>query len=226
MSSPARRSARFCRASGPSSGCSAPEARPPSTRGATATVKRVAIKLLRPDRALDPGIRQRFLREGYAANAVGHPGVVSIDDDEEEAGAAFLVMELLEGESVDKLARRLGGRVPWEMTVELLVQLLEILEAGLRSGVPRRRDRASLVVHHRGRRRRRGHAALGHAGVQCRNGGRVSDGTSGANAARPRQGRVALHGRDPVVLRLAGAGPRAELGRGRRFRARTCDGSR
>ncbi|HEX9620559.1 MAG TPA: serine/threonine protein kinase, partial [Polyangiaceae bacterium] len=80
---------------------------------------------MRPDRALDPGIRQRFLREGYAANAVGHPGVVSIDDDEEEAGAAFLVMELLEGESVDKLARRLGGRVPWEMTVELLVQLLE-----------------------------------------------------------------------------------------------------
>jgi serine/threonine-protein kinase len=91
--------------------------------------KRVAIKLLRPDRALDPQIRERFQREGYTANAVGHPGVVRIDDDDvSDDGAAFLVMELLEGASLDKRALRAGGCLPWPVVVELMDQLLEILQ--------------------------------------------------------------------------------------------------
>jgi len=43
-------------------------------------------------------IRSRFLREGLAANAVKHSGVVAVlDDDVGDDGAAFLVMELLQG---------------------------------------------------------------------------------------------------------------------------------
>ena len=62
--------------------------------------RRVAIKLLSPEFSRVPQVRDRFLREGYVANHIGHPGVVVIlDDDTTESGQVFLVMELLEGES-------------------------------------------------------------------------------------------------------------------------------
>ncbi|HQP37900.1 MAG TPA: hypothetical protein PLI95_22110 [Polyangiaceae bacterium] len=63
---------------------------------------RGAIKILHAELAVDAGVRQRFLREGYAANTVAHRGVVKVlDDDVLEDGSVFLVMELLEGESLE-----------------------------------------------------------------------------------------------------------------------------
>jgi eukaryotic-like serine/threonine-protein kinase len=74
---------------------------------------RVALKVLHPEFASEPAIRSRFHHEGYAANAVGHPGTVRIlDDDETEDGLVFLVMELLEGETYDRIALRHGGTLP------------------------------------------------------------------------------------------------------------------
>ena len=67
---------------------------------------RAAIKMLHPSLNVDAQTLQRFLREGYAANKVDHPGAVRvIDDDTSEDGSAFLVMELLEGASLDQLVR-------------------------------------------------------------------------------------------------------------------------
>ena len=61
----------------------------------------VAIKILRPELALEATLVRRFLREGYVANRVGHAGTVAIlDDDIAEDGAPFLVMELLIGETL------------------------------------------------------------------------------------------------------------------------------
>lgn len=73
--------------------------------------KRGAIKLLHTELSVDTDVRARFLREGYVANKVGHPGAVAVlDDDTADDGSVFLVMELLEGESVDARAQRFGGR--------------------------------------------------------------------------------------------------------------------
>ncbi len=75
--------------------------------------KRFAIKLLHADLSLNPELRHRFLREGYLANSVGHPGAVSVlDDDVGEDGSAFLVMELLDGETVAALQARCGPLAP------------------------------------------------------------------------------------------------------------------
>src|SRR6187455_2128186 len=64
--------------------------------------KRAAIKMLHAELSLDSVMRERFLREGYAANSVGQRGVVTVDDDDvAEDGCAFIVMELLDGESID-----------------------------------------------------------------------------------------------------------------------------
>src|SRR5579883_113498 len=66
--------------------------------------KRVAVKILHTQFASDPELRRRFLREGYVANKIDHPGALSVVDDDTAAdGSAFLVMELLEGESLSRL---------------------------------------------------------------------------------------------------------------------------
>ena len=89
-----------------------------------------AVKMLLPELSHEEEIRARFLREGYAANSVKHPGVVAIvDDDVAEDGAAFLVMELLAGMSVEDIAERRGGRVPARITTAIGVQLLDVLAA-------------------------------------------------------------------------------------------------
>src|SRR5580700_11245351 len=58
--------------------------------------KRVAIKMLLPELAGDEQVRGRFVREGYAANTIEHPGALSVlDDDVTDEGLPFLVMEFL-----------------------------------------------------------------------------------------------------------------------------------
>lgn len=89
--------------------------------------KRVAIKVLRQEAALVADVKARFLREGYLANKVGHPGAVSIlDDDVEEDGTVFLVMELLEGETLEQRAQR-QGVLPWEEVLPIAYQVLDVL---------------------------------------------------------------------------------------------------
>jgi hypothetical protein len=89
-----------------------------------------AIKLLHPAVAAAEEARTRFLREAYIANKVGHPGTVSVlDDDLDETGAPYLVMELLIGESVDARAARSGGRLPLGEVLAIAEQTLAVLEA-------------------------------------------------------------------------------------------------
>ena len=92
--------------------------------------KRVALKVLHKQFASDAEIRKRFLREGYVANKIGHPGALSIiDDDTSEDGAPFLVMELLEGESLSQRLERLGGRLPMIDVIAIAGQVLDVLSA-------------------------------------------------------------------------------------------------
>src|SRR5438046_3192272 len=67
-----------------------------------------AIKLLHPHLAAEQRLRDRFLREGYVANTVEHPGAVRVVDDDSDGETVFLVMELLDGETLDQRAVRKG----------------------------------------------------------------------------------------------------------------------
>src|SRR5690349_20936940 len=91
---------------------------------------RIAIKVLHPEFSRDQDTRSRFLQEGYAANQVNHPGVVRIlDDDVTEEGLAFLVMELLEGELLEKRRVRKGGKLPLYEVCGIGDQVLDVLAA-------------------------------------------------------------------------------------------------
>lgn len=97
---------------------------------------RVAIKILHPAMSLTSSVQERFLREGYTANNVDHAGIARIvDDDQTEDGDAFLVMELLNGETLDTRWRRLGGRLPLGESLAVAHALLDVLEAAHQSGV-------------------------------------------------------------------------------------------
>ena len=97
---------------------------------------RVAIKMLHSQLSRDEATRARFLREGYVANAVGHPGVVHIQDDGvTEDGNAFLVLDLLEGDTMEARRHRLGGALPVDQVLDIADQALDALGAAHEKGI-------------------------------------------------------------------------------------------
>src|SRR5215472_7058108 len=68
----------------------------------------VAIKLLPESRLTDPNRRARFLQEARAAATLNHPNIVTIHEIGEYEGQAFIVMELVEGQSLNNLIPRKG----------------------------------------------------------------------------------------------------------------------
>jgi serine/threonine-protein kinase len=114
-------------------------------RGGVATVYRAthrhgqkaAIKIMHPELARNEDVRRRFLREGYVANKVGHPGVVEVlDDDVTDGGSAYIVMELLEGgELLEDRRERLGGKLGVAESVDVMMQVLDVLAAAHENGI-------------------------------------------------------------------------------------------
>lgn len=94
-----------------------------------------AVKVLHPEIAVDEQVRARFEREATAVNSIGHPGVVEILDlDVTSDGTHYLVMELLDGETLaDRCERRADVRLPWllDMTDQLLDVLIACHEKGI-----------------------------------------------------------------------------------------------
>jgi serine/threonine-protein kinase len=103
---------------------------------------RGAVKILHPDLARNREVRERFLREGYAANQVEHPGAVQVLDDDvvkdgPDKGTAYIVMELLEGESLqDRLER--GPPMGELEFLRVAESVLEVLDAAHAHGVVHR----------------------------------------------------------------------------------------
>lgn len=115
--------------------------------------RRVALKFLHPELSLRADIRQRFVREGRAANAVNHPGVVAaLDDDRADDGSVFLVMELLDGKSVEQLWEAGSLRLPLRTVLGIAHELCDILAAAHRAGIVHRDIKpANLLVTDDGR---------------------------------------------------------------------------
>src|SRR5439155_14192494 len=67
--------------------------------------RRVALKLLAPDLAVDAGFRERFLRESELAASLDHPGIVPIFEAGEFDGQLFIAMRYVEGSDLTELLR-------------------------------------------------------------------------------------------------------------------------
>jgi tRNA A-37 threonylcarbamoyl transferase component Bud32 len=96
------------------------------------TGRRYAVKLLRRDLRLSDDAQRRFEREAKAVNRLGHPGIVAIHDYDRTAdGTLFLVMDQLDGESLQtRLERR--GTLPWPEARRIALELAAALGAAHR----------------------------------------------------------------------------------------------
>ena len=93
----------------------------------------VALKILPAHAASDPEFKARFEREAKTISQLNHPNICVLYDVGESNGAAFLVMELLEGET---LAARLGkGALPTEDVLRIAGEIADALDKAHRKGI-------------------------------------------------------------------------------------------
>jgi serine/threonine-protein kinase len=97
-----------------------------------------AIKILHAAFARRADARSRFLREAYIANKIGTGAVRVLDDDVDDDGAPYLVMDLLRGEPVEVRAKRLGGKLPLAEVAWIARELLTTLEHAHGQGIVHR----------------------------------------------------------------------------------------
>jgi serine/threonine protein kinase len=98
------------------------------------TGRRVALKWVLPDPEQDAEATHRVVREARAAARVRHANVVDVYDVGEHDGSLFLVMELLEGETLHARLKA-GGALDVRTTLELLTPALRAVEAAHASHV-------------------------------------------------------------------------------------------
>src|SRR6516162_6645664 len=97
-------------------------------RARDAKLKRdVAIKILPDEFSRDPSRVSRFQREAEVLASLNHPNIAAIYDLQEAGGTRFLVLELVEGETLAERIQR--GPIPVEETLEIAKHIGEALEA-------------------------------------------------------------------------------------------------
>jgi eukaryotic-like serine/threonine-protein kinase len=86
------------------------------------TDKSVAVKIMNPLLASDPIVRERFRREARSAQKLAHPNIIEIyDQGDTEDGTAFIVMELLQGESLAPVITR--GPLEVDRAIHVMIQI-------------------------------------------------------------------------------------------------------
>jgi eukaryotic-like serine/threonine-protein kinase len=98
--------------------------------------RRVALKFLPIESDKDATSLERFLREARAASALNHPGICTIHAIEEHEGRTFISMELLEGQSLDRMLTTTP--LPIARTLEMAIQLADALDAAHKKGIVHR----------------------------------------------------------------------------------------
>jgi serine/threonine-protein kinase len=95
--------------------------------------KPAALKMLLPQFSSDPTIVQRFFNEARAASAIDHPGIVEISDFGTQDGAAYIVMALLKGESLEHRLQR--GPIGSMEGASIVAQVLGAIAAAHARGI-------------------------------------------------------------------------------------------
>jgi serine/threonine protein kinase/Tol biopolymer transport system component len=98
--------------------------------------RRVALKFIPEANERDTQTLERFLREARSASSLNHSGICTIHAIEDYEGRTFIAMELLVGESLDKVLA--AGPLSVARTVEIGIQLSDALDAAHKKGIVHR----------------------------------------------------------------------------------------
>jgi tRNA A-37 threonylcarbamoyl transferase component Bud32 len=107
--------------------------------------RRVAVKLLHPQLAVDDALRTRFRNEAIAAAKLTHPGIVATYDTGDDDGLAYIVMELVEGKTLRRVIDQ-DGKLPVGQAVEITSQVADALEHAHRQGLVHRDIKPANVL--------------------------------------------------------------------------------
>jgi Tol biopolymer transport system component/predicted Ser/Thr protein kinase len=95
----------------------------------------VAIKLLPPELMADPDRKRRFVQEAKAASALNHPNIITVHDISSDNGRDFMVMEYVDGKTLDRLIPRRG------------LKLSDVLKYGIQISDALVKAHAAGIVH-------------------------------------------------------------------------------
>jgi len=111
--------------------------------------RHVAVKVLSEEMQRDPSVLERFQREARAASALNHAGICTVHAIEQHEGQHFIVMELLEGQT---LAKQIGRQaMDLAEVLELGIQIADALESAHAKGIVHRDLKpVNLIVNARG----------------------------------------------------------------------------
>ena len=104
----------------------------------------VALKVLPADLSSDPSLRQRLEREAKAVSKLSHPHICTLHDIGHQDGVDFLVMELVEGETLEH--RLIKGPLPPEQALRFAAQIADALAKAHKMGVTHRDLKPSNIM--------------------------------------------------------------------------------
>ncbi len=112
--------------------------------------RRVALKFLSEERLSDVATLDRFQREARAASALNHPGICTVYAIEQHERQPYIVMELLEGQSLSELLEE--KPIELERLLEIGIQVADALESAHSKGIVHRDIKpGNLFVDAKGR---------------------------------------------------------------------------
>jgi eukaryotic-like serine/threonine-protein kinase len=104
----------------------------------------VAVKVLPANLSSDPNLRQRLEREAKAVSKLSHPHICTLHDIGHQDGMDFLVMELVEGETLEQ--RLAKGPLPPEQTTRYAAQIADALAKAHKLGITHRDLKPSNIM--------------------------------------------------------------------------------
>src|SRR5262245_33022084 len=98
--------------------------------------RQVAIKVLPASLATDQRFRERFDREARVISQLDHPHICALYDVGDQDGTSFLVMQYLEGETLEARLKR--GALSLEQALQYAIQIADALDKAHRAGIVHR----------------------------------------------------------------------------------------
>jgi formylglycine-generating enzyme required for sulfatase activity/cephalosporin-C deacetylase-like acetyl esterase/predicted Ser/Thr protein kinase len=104
----------------------------------------VALKILPPEKIADSDRKLRFVKEAKAASALNHPNIITIHDIAQDGGADFIVMEYVDGKTLDQVIPT-GGMPPPE-GLSYAIQITSALARAHQAGIIHRDVKPSNIM--------------------------------------------------------------------------------